>query len=32
VSAWSFLKLGALEMPLALLLAITGLLVTGSVR
>ena len=32
VSAWSFLKLGALVMPPALLLAIAGLLVTGSVR
>ena len=32
VSAWSFLKLGALVMPPALLLAIAGLLITGSVR
>ena len=32
VSAWSFLKLGALVMPPALLFAIAGLLVTGSVR
>jgi arsenical pump membrane protein len=32
VSAWSFLKLGALVMPPALLIAIAGLLVTGSVR
>jgi arsenical pump membrane protein len=32
VSAWSFLKLGTLLMPPALLLAIAGLLVTGSVR
>jgi arsenical pump membrane protein len=32
VSAWSFLKLGALVMPPALLLAIAGLLVTGSIR
>jgi len=32
VSAWSFLKLGALVMPPALLLAIAGLLMTGSVR
>jgi hypothetical protein len=32
VSAWSFLKLGALVMPPALILAIAGLLVTGSVR
>jgi arsenical pump membrane protein len=32
VSAWSFLKLGALVMPPALLLAIAGLLVAGSVR
>ncbi len=32
VSAWSFLKLGTLVMPPALLLAIAGLLVTGSVR
>ena len=32
VSAWSFLKLGALVMPPALLLAIAGLLFTGSVR
>ncbi len=32
VSAWTFLKLGTLVMPPALLLAIAGLLVTGSVR
>jgi arsenical pump membrane protein len=32
VSAWSFLKLGALVMPPALLLAIAGLLITNSVR
>jgi arsenical pump membrane protein len=32
VSAWSFLKVGALVMPPALLLAIAGLLVTGSIR
>ena len=32
VSAWNFLKLGALVMPPALLLAIAGLLITGSVR
>jgi arsenical pump membrane protein len=32
VSAWSFLKLGALVMPPALLLAIAGLLITGFVR
>jgi arsenical pump membrane protein len=32
VSAWSFLKLGALVMPPALILAIAGLLVTGAVR
>ncbi len=32
VSAWSFLKLGALVMSPALILAIAGLLVAGSVR
>jgi len=32
VSAWSFLKLGTLVMPPALMLAIAGLLITGSVR
>jgi arsenical pump membrane protein len=32
VSAWSFLKLGILVMPPALLLAIAGLLVSGSVH
>jgi arsenical pump membrane protein len=32
VSAWSFLKLGSVMMPAALLLAIAGLLVSGSVR
>jgi len=32
VSAWSFLKLAALVMPPALLVAIAGLLVTGSIR
>jgi arsenical pump membrane protein len=32
VSAWSFLKLGSMMMPPALLLAIAGPLVTGSVR
>jgi arsenical pump membrane protein len=32
VSAWSFLKLGALVMPPALLLALAGLFVTSSVR
>jgi arsenical pump membrane protein len=32
VSAWSFLKLGSLVMPPALLLALAGLLVTSSVR
>jgi arsenical pump membrane protein len=32
VSAWSFLKLGTLLMPPALLLAIAGLLVSGSVH
>jgi hypothetical protein len=31
VSTWSFLKLGSLMMPSALLLAILGLLITGSV-
>ncbi len=32
VSAWTFLKLGALVMPPALLFAIAGLLVSGPVR
>ena len=32
MSAWSFLKLGALVMPPALLLALAGLLVTSSLR
>jgi arsenical pump membrane protein len=32
MSAWSFLKLGTLVMPPALLLAIAGLLIAGSVR
>jgi Na+/H+ antiporter NhaD/arsenite permease-like protein len=32
MNAWSFLKLGTLVMPPALLLAIAGLLIAGSVR
>jgi Na+/H+ antiporter NhaD/arsenite permease-like protein len=30
VSAWSFLKLGSVMMPPALLVAVAGLLITGS--